>query len=84
MSSEKKNGKSSLPSEYEPVDSSRRNLLKGASMVGVAALGSSAEYHSPGRWCLKSAGRCSTRGFRSAHFWGGRNLGCYMQLPHTE
>jgi len=43
MSSEKKNGKSSLPSEHEPVDSSRRNLLKGASMVGVAALGSSAE-----------------------------------------
>ena len=43
MSSEKKNGKSSLPSAREPVDSSRRNLLKGASMVGVAALGSSAE-----------------------------------------
>ena len=43
MSSENKNGKRSLPSEHEPVDSSRRNLLKGASMVGVAALGSSAE-----------------------------------------
>ena len=43
MTKKKKNREHDSASEHDSVDSSKRNLLKGASMVGVAALGTSAD-----------------------------------------
>ena len=43
MASSKKNHKADSFPKDGPVDTSRRNLIKGAGMVGVAALGTSAE-----------------------------------------
>ena len=43
MTSSKKNHKADSFPKDGPVDTSRRNLIKGAGMVGVAALGTSAE-----------------------------------------
>ena len=43
MTSSKKNRKADGFPKDGPVDSSRRNLIKGASMVGVAAFGAGAE-----------------------------------------